>query len=300
MHRYRSLSLRLSPASALLMLLVALPSHSAGVYTCVRDGKPLLTDRPCESAAAPSAALNVARPPVISASETGLAERRDRQPAEAPTRAAPQAASNPASKPAAVVTTIAQQLALYAAVIFGGLGIFHYLRRTSQGQWRATPSAERLEPDPSTPEADGLRVSAVDGETLPYRAAPLMSRYEQVFFQRLREALPEYEIFPQVPLAAFIRVDRKKAGKNYWLNSYRWQNRIGQQRVDYLVCHKDAVTAVAAIELDDPSHEAEEANERDTKKNKSLADAAVRLIRWRVERMPKAEDIRREFRSAPI
>lgn len=130
---------------------------------------------------------------------------------------------------------------------------------------------------------------------LPYKQAPLMSRYELELFQRLRVALPECEVFPQVPLAAFIRIDKRKAGKDFFQNSYSWQNRIGQQRLDYLVCLRDGMTIVAAVELDDPSHDNAEAEARDQKKDKSLRDAGVPLVRWRVESMPSVEQIRVQF-----
>lgn len=132
-------------------------------------------------------------------------------------------------------------------------------------------------------------------EELPYRQAPVMSRYELEMFERIKTALPECEIFPQVPLASFIRIDAQRAGKRLATNSYRWQNRIGQQRVDFLACLRRDMSTVAAIELDDPSHEKAEAQRRDAKKDKSLSDANVPLIRWRVESMPDAEEIRRVF-----
>lgn len=137
-------------------------------------------------------------------------------------------------------------------------------------------------------------------EALPYKQAPIMSRYELEFFQRLRTALPECEIFPQVPLAAFIRIDRSKAGKRFYEKSYSWQNRIGQQRVDFLVCLRETMAVVSAVELDDPSHDNDEADARDRKKDKSLKDAGVTLVRWRVEQMPSVAEIRAQFSAEPL
>ncbi|MCK6389644.1 MAG: DUF2726 domain-containing protein [Azonexus sp.] len=139
------------------------------------------------------------------------------------------------------------------------------------------------------------KVAGNEEEALPYRQAPVMSRYELEMFERIKVALPECEVFPQVPLASFIRIDAKRAGARLATNSYRWQNRIGQQRVDFLVCLRKDMSTVAAIELDDPSHESADAQRRDAKKNKSLSDANVALIRWRVEAMPVAGEIRQAF-----
>lgn len=132
-------------------------------------------------------------------------------------------------------------------------------------------------------------------EVLPYRQTPVMSRYELELFNRLKVALPECEIFPQVPLASFIQIDKHRAGRAYYLHSNRWQNRISQQRVDFLACRRQDMSIVSAIELDDPTHHSPEATQRDEKKNKSLKDANIPLIRWRVETMPDPEQIRQEL-----
>ena len=132
-------------------------------------------------------------------------------------------------------------------------------------------------------------------EILPYRRGRIMSPYEEDLFWRLRAALPECEIFPQAPLASFIEIDRQRAGDRYFSNSYRWQQRISQQRVDFLVCDGEDLSVVAAIELDDPTHGSADAMARDAKKNKSLRDAHIPLIRWRVEAMPDQQKIRQTF-----
>ena len=55
-------------------------------------------------------------------------------------------------------------------------------------------------------------------------------------------------------------------------------------------------TVVAAIELDDKSHEAASTRiETDQKKNRATASAGVRLIRWNVRALPDAEMIRQTF-----
>lgn len=145
-----------------------------------------------------------------------------------------------------------------------------------------------------------LTTTEVVGEFLPYRPVPIMTACEQDLFDRLKAALPECEIFPQTPLASFIKIDRKRAGQRYFTQSYRWQNRIGQQRVDFLVCRQTDMATLAAIELDDPSHGNHDAMRRDDKKNKSLEAAGIPLIRWRVEFMPTPEQIRQAFLQAGL
>lgn len=102
------------------------------------------------------------------------------------------------------------------------------------------PERDKSQPSKPAPEvAPALKpmldkALAREDEELPYHQAPVMSRYELEMFERLKTALPECETFPQVPLAYFIRIDKNRACSRYATNSYRWQNCIGQQRVDFL------------------------------------------------------------------
>lgn len=66
--------------------------------------------------------------------------------------------------------------------------------------------------------------------------------------------------------------------------------------LDFVVCRKDS-SVIAAIELDDKSHAAEARQKADEKKNKALADANIPIIRWKVEKLPDQETIRRTLAS---
>ena len=61
--------------------------------------------------------------------------------------------------------------------------------------------------------------------------------------------------------------------------------------VDFLVCLKDS-TVVAAVELDDKTHEKLARVEADTKKERALSAAGVTLIRWQVGALPDEAAIR--------
>jgi very-short-patch-repair endonuclease len=64
--------------------------------------------------------------------------------------------------------------------------------------------------------------------------------------------------------------------------------------LDFLVCKKDS-TIIAAIELDDITHSRQSRIEADTKKNKALTDAGIRLIRWQAGNLPSEITIRNEL-----
>jgi hypothetical protein len=125
----------------------------------------------------------------------------------------------------------------------------------------------------------------------PYYSTSPLTKTETIFYHRLVEALPDHVVLAQVQLASFISVDKSLIDRT---ESYKWQNPLSQQSVDFLICSKE-FSIVTAIELDDKSHNNEYAIKRDEKKNSSLAAAKVPLIRWHAERMPLNEEIRQEI-----
>ena len=133
------------------------------------------------------------------------------------------------------------------------------------------------------------RRSKVDEENWPFYAKRLMSKPEQILYHRLVSALPEHIILAQVQLSRVLGV---KKGYSFG----EWNNRINRMSVDFIVCRKDA-SIIAAIELDDKSHEAESRQKADAKKDKALASAEIPIIRWKVEKMPDEETIRRTFNN---
>lgn len=64
--------------------------------------------------------------------------------------------------------------------------------------------------------------------------------------------------------------------------------------LDFVICLKDG-SIIAAIELDDKSHEQAERLEADAKKEKALTDAGIRLIRWKTQAMPDEATIRQSL-----
>jgi very-short-patch-repair endonuclease len=115
-------------------------------------------------------------------------------------------------------------------------------------------------------------------ETWPFYARKPLSEPEQILYFRLIKALPEHIVLAQVQLSRLLGV---KKGNN----SQAWFNRINRLSADFVVCNKDS-SVVAVIELDDASHEREDRQKTDAKKDKALASAGVRMIRWRTKALP--------------
>jgi hypothetical protein len=101
------------------------------------------------------------------------------------------------------------------------------------------------------------------------------------------KALPEHIVLAQVQVSRVLGV---KKGFNF----HEWNNRINRLSYDFVVCSKDS-TVLAAIELDDKSHESSSRKATDEKKEKATAAASVRLIRWHVKSLPDQAAIQAAF-----
>jgi len=132
--------------------------------------------------------------------------------------------------------------------------------------------------------------AATQDEVWPYYPKKLLSQPEQVLYHRLVEALPDHLVFAQVQLSRLLGV---KKGHDY----RAWLNRINRMSADFVVCRKDG-SVVAVIELDDQSHQKAERQAADTKKDRALSSAGIRLIRWQVKAMPDLEAIKAAFADA--
>lgn len=119
----------------------------------------------------------------------------------------------------------------------------------------------------------------------PFCAKKPLTPPEQILYHRLVSAMPEHIILAQVQLSRILGVK-----KGFSFNE--WNNKINRMSLDFVVCLKDS-TIVAAIELDDKSHDKESSVIRDTKKDKALSDAGIKIIRWNVNAMPNETIIRK-------
>lgn len=112
----------------------------------------------------------------------------------------------------------------------------------------------------------------------------VLSQPEQVLYRRLVQALPQNLIFAQVQLSRFLDVQRRVPRQG-------WFNRISQLSADFLILNPDT-SVVAAIELDEASHNSPVRRDADARKTHALQSAGVKLIRWHVKSLPDEASIR--------
>lgn len=107
----------------------------------------------------------------------------------------------------------------------------------------------------------------------PYHLRQIQTNRELELFQLLIKALPGHHVFVQVQLSRLIEADKGK-------DEFFWFNKINRLSIDYVV-YDSAMHLVAAIELDDDTHNGSRRQDADSRKDQALAGAGVPLIRWR-------------------
>lgn len=132
-----------------------------------------------------------------------------------------------------------------------------------------------------------FQVNSNGHDIWPFYAKRPLSQPEQILYFRLIEALPDHIILAQVQLSRFLGV---KKGHNY----QSWSNRINRMSADFVICKKDA-SVVAVIELDDSTHQKLDRQIADSKKDKALTAAAIKVVRWQAKAIPDLSEIKAAF-----
>ena len=117
---------------------------------------------------------------------------------------------------------------------------------------------------------------------------PIMTPTEIIFFNKLQQALPELLIFGQVQLSRIIR-------PNPNANQQFWFNHICRMSIDYVLVAPDKKTVLAAIELDDWTHNSARRQQQDNKKDKALSCAGIPILRFHGEAMPNVAQLRQQI-----
>lgn len=112
---------------------------------------------------------------------------------------------------------------------------------------------------------------------------PILTPNEIEFFGRLRTALPELAIFPQVAMGALLKPDA--SGKDY----HRIRGTFAQKIIDFVICDPETLEVIVLVELDDRTHDAS----KDAKRDKITGAAGYKTIRWQSKTRPEPDEIRK-------
>lgn len=114
---------------------------------------------------------------------------------------------------------------------------------------------------------------------LPYRVRDdFLSPAERSFYAALVAALAEQAVIcPKVRLGDILFTTDKQS---FWKHT----NRISHKHVDFLICARETMRPLIAVELDDSSHQRESAQESDQFKDAAFQAAGLPLVRIRAQR----------------
>lgn len=128
-----------------------------------------------------------------------------------------------------------------------------------------------------------------EGKRLPYYRAGkglIMSNGEFAFYRALRAAVgEEFDIMSKVRSAAVISCSRAN-----WAAGYG--KPIAQKELDFILLRPGTSYVVAAVELDDKTHDLPERIERDEFLNAAFEAAGVPLIRFKAKARYDVAEIR--------
>lgn len=120
----------------------------------------------------------------------------------------------------------------------------------------------------------------------------IMTRAEQAFYRRLFAICGrEYLIYPQVHLSTLL--DHRSRGQD-WRAAL---SKIQRKSVDYVLCTPD-FKIIAAIELDDSTHDHESRRERDEFVDEICSQSGLPLIRVRTPAQLSDEELREAIQQA--
>ena len=118
-----------------------------------------------------------------------------------------------------------------------------------------------------------------------FRKKRLLTPNEVEFFHRLRQALPDYHVFPQVSMGALMSPGSGVSKQDY----LPVRNRFASKIVDFVIVD-DEVNPVALIELDDRTHSAEQ----DARRDAMTQAAGYTTLRYQSRSKPTPDQIRRD------
>ena len=102
---------------------------------------------------------------------------------------------------------------------------------------------------------------------IKYEKKPIMSDYEIMFYNRIKDLETEYNIVPQLVLSSVVD---KKSKQKYRSELYRI--------IDFAIFSKDYSKLLLLIELNDNTHNQRKRKDRDLKVKKICNSAKIKLI----------------------
>ena len=138
-----------------------------------------------------------------------------------------------------------------------------------------------------------IKTPARKGYNYQKRGA-LFTPAERSFISILDQAISDdYRIFGKVRVADILNPAKGMDRKN-WQVAF---NKISSKHFDYILCSKETLDVVAAIELDDKSHSSARAKKRDSLLEGACDSAGLPLIRFQAKAGYQLQSVRTQIET---
>lgn len=106
------------------------------------------------------------------------------------------------------------------------------------------------------------------------------------FYAMLKQAVPEFDVLPQVCMGALVDPPAHYSPTYKERARYKYQSKM----VDFTIFDANNNRVVCLVELDDPTHD--NIREKDAERDAITAEAGYRTVRWDVRALPTLEQLR--------
>jgi hypothetical protein len=184
-----------------------------------------------------------------------------------------------------MLTLLAEALS-HSANPFGGLIVLIIIAFIGAAALKSLKPSRR-KPRPAKSE-ERWTPPAADAPEFPFlRKKYFFSAAERSFYEVLRRVVGEQvDLFAKVRLADVVYVARATGS---WQTHF---NRIQSKHIDFLLCDRQRIAPLLAIELDDSSHDAEARQSRDQVVDAVCEAAGLPIIRIAAQRAYTPESLR--------
>jgi len=123
----------------------------------------------------------------------------------------------------------------------------------------------------------------------------LFTKTEWIFYRYLAEAAGEQYLVMGKPRIADVLFVRKGQTRSDWARAF---SKISSKHIDYIILEPFEGRIIAGVELDDPSHQRQDRQERDIFVNNAFAEAGIPLLRYPTASSYDAQVIAQDIEDA--
>jgi len=128
----------------------------------------------------------------------------------------------------------------------------------------------------------------------PYeRRGQLLTETERLFYHVLQSSAGDrWTVMAMVRIADLLKVTPRARKRQ------SWQNRINSKHIDFVLCDPESLEPQVCVELDDPSHDRPDRQQRDEFVDNAFDAAGLPLLRIKTSRKYDAAKLRQLLEEA--